>query len=227
MKKQFLLLAFICVTSISWAQINEIGVFVGGTNYVGDIGKTTYISPNSFGAGLIYKYNLNPRIAFRGTLSNLAIEADDADATNPVRKNRGYKFKNSIKELAIGIEFNFFEYDLSSRYQYKTFTPYILLGIAGFMYNSPKEEIAPGQYSFKNKTSFAIPFGVGIKSKLVENVAIAIETKVSYTFEDDLDRSTSRIPSLNFGGKSNDWYIFTGISLVYAFGKPACYAELR
>lgn len=218
---------FICVTSISWSQINEIGVFIGGSNYVGDVGKTTYISPNSFGGALIYKYNLNPRIALRGTLSYFSIEADDAESSNPIRKSRGYKFNNSIKELAVGIEFNFFEYDLSSRHKYKTFTPYILLELAGFMYKSPKAEVAVGKYSFKNNTSFAIPFGIGFKSKLMENVAIAIETKVRYTFEDDLDLSTSRIPSLNFGGNSNDWYLFTGVSFVYTFGRPACYAELR
>jgi hypothetical protein len=28
------------------AQIHEVGVFLGGSNYIGDIGPTTYISPN-------------------------------------------------------------------------------------------------------------------------------------------------------------------------------------
>ena len=69
MKKRLLAIVFICVTSISWSQINEIGVFIGGTNYIGDVGKTNYISPNKIGASLIYKYNLNPRIALRGNLS--------------------------------------------------------------------------------------------------------------------------------------------------------------
>ncbi|MBL4904599.1 MAG: outer membrane beta-barrel protein [Flavobacteriaceae bacterium] len=225
MRKQLLAMVFVCVTTISFAQINEIGVFIGGTNYIGDIGKTNYILPNKLGGGLIYKYNLNPRIALRGTLSYLPIEADDADATNSIRINRNYNFKNVIKELAVGIEYNFFEYDLSSLDH--TFTPYILVELAAFSYSHAVSENAPGQYNFKNKTSYAIPFGLGFKTKLMNSVAFAIETKVRYTFEDDLDYTTNKVPSLNFAGTSNDWYVFTGISIVYTFGRPACYAEFR
>lgn len=225
MKKQLLAIVFIYVTSISWSQINEIGVFIGGTNYIGDIGKTNYISPNKIGGGVIYKYNLNPRIALRGTFSYLPIKADDANATNSIRKKRNYNFKNSIKELAVGIEYNFFEYDLSS--SDKTSTPYILLGISGFSYSHIVSETTPNQYVFKNKTSYTIPFGLGFKTKLIHNIAVAVETKVSYTFEDDLDFTTSTIPLLNFVGESNDWYVFTGISIVYTFGRPACYSEFR
>ena len=225
MKKQFLILFFICTSSITIGQIHETGIVFGGTNYVGDIGRTDYLLPNSVGGGLIYKYNLNPRIAFRGTLSFLSIKGDDINATNAVRKNRGYTFKNAIKELAVGIEFNFFEYDLSSRD--KTFTPYILLKIAGFMYDAPNAETAAGQYTYKNKTSFTVPFGIGFKTRLIDRFAIAIETKVNYTFEDDIDFSTKRISSLDFGGNGNDWYMFTGFSIVYTFGRPACYADLK
>lgn len=225
MKKQLLTMVFVCVTSISFAQINEIGVFVGGTNYIGDIGKTFYIYPNKLGGGIIYKYNLNPRIALRGTYSYLPIEADDADATNDIRKNRGFNFKNVINELAVGIEYSFFEYDLSSLD--KTFTPYILVEFAAFSYSTVHTEPVPNQYTYKNKTSYSVPFGVGIKTKLIDNVAVAFETKVRYTFEDDLDFTTNRFPSLNFAGNSNDWYVFTGFSIVYTFGRPACYSEFR
>jgi len=225
MTKQLLAIAFICITSISWSQINEIGFFIGGTNYIGDIGKTNYILPNKIGAGVIYKYNLNPRIALRGTFSYLPIEANDENATNSIRQNRNFNFKNTIYELAVGIEYNFFEYEISS--SDKTFTPYILAEIAGFSYRYATTETAPNQYALKSKTSIAIPFGLGIKTKLTHNIAVAIETKVRYTFEDNLDFTTSKIPSLDFGGESNDWYVFTGISFVYTFGRPACYSEFR
>jgi len=225
MKKQLLAIVFICTISTSSSQINEIGLLIGGTNYIGDIGRTNYILPNKIGGGVIYKYNLNPRIALRGTFSYLPIEADDANATNSVRKKRNYNFKNNIKELAVGIEYNFFEYDISS--PDKISTPYILLEIVGFNYSHIISETVPNQYNFKNKTSYTIPFGLGFKSKLIHNIAFAVETKVSYTFEDDLDFTTSKIPSLNFVGESNDWYVFTGISIVYTFGRPACYSEFR
>ncbi len=225
MKKQLLAIVFICITSISWSQINEIGVFIGGSNYIGDVGKSTYIFPNNIAASLIYKYNVNPRIALRGTLSYLPINGDDSKSSNLVRVNRNFNFKNSIKEVAVGIEYSFFEYNMAS--EDKIYTPYILLEIAGFGYNSVASEIIPGQYNLKTKISYAIPFGLGFKGKLINNIGFSLETRVRYTFTDDLDYTTSKIPSLNFGGNSNDWYMFTAVSLVYAFGRPACYTDLR
>ena len=31
--------------NISYSQDNEIGLIFGGTNYIGDVGPTTYINP--------------------------------------------------------------------------------------------------------------------------------------------------------------------------------------
>jgi len=225
MKKQLLAIVFICVTSISWSQINEIGVFIGGSNYIGDVGNSTYIYPNSIAGGIVYKHNLNPRIALRGTLSYIPIKGDDLKSSNIVRVNRGFNFKNTIKEIAVGIEYNFFEYDMTSTD--KKYTPYILLEVAGFAHEIIDSQNSTGQNNFKTKFSYAIPFGLGFKGKIRDNIGFSLETRVRYTLTDELDYTTSKIPSLNFGGNSNDWYVFTGVSLVYAFGRPACYAELR
>jgi len=222
MKKIILFIAFICITITSNAQINEIGVFAGGSNYIGDIGPEYYINPNNFMGGLIYKWNLNPRIAFRGTFTYAEISSNDANATNQARLLRGIRFTNSIKELAVGVEFNYFEYNLAD-YQ-KTFTPYLLLEFAAFNYNVVTSE-TNNQYNYDSKTSFAIPFGIGYKTKLFEDVAIALEIRARYTFEDDLDYNNNNIDSLTFGNpKSNDWYMLSGISIVYTFGRPSCYA---
>ena len=227
MRKQFLSILFICVTSISFAQIHEIGIFLGGSNYVGDIGRTNYIYPNKISAGLVYKYNLNPRMALRGTYTYLPIEANDADASNPYRKLQGRSFTNTIHEFAVGLEYNFFEYNISE--SDKSFTPYILVELAAFNYKSP-EAITATTLTLKNKFSYTAPFGLGIKGRLTDNFAYAVESRVRYTFVDDIDYSTSRFPEeprLNFGREGNDWYMFTGISLVYTFGRPPCYIDER
>ena len=44
----FLLLGFTKVD----AQIHEIGLFLGGSNYIGDVGPTTYIAPDEFAYGI-------------------------------------------------------------------------------------------------------------------------------------------------------------------------------
>ncbi|MFK5957983.1 MAG: DUF6089 family protein [Lutibacter sp.] len=224
MKKLVLLFTFVCVTINSEAQINEVGFFVGGSNYIGDIGSEYYIRPNNFMGGLIYKWNMNPRIAFRGTFTYAQISADDADATNRARYFRGIGFNNSIKELAIGIEFNYFEYNLDD-YR-KFYTPYLIFEIAAFNYKVVTSETAPNskQYKYGSKTSFAIPFGIGYKTKLYGDLAVALELRARYTFEDDLDYNNNEIDSLTFGNpNNNDWYILSGFSLIYTFGRPSCY----
>jgi hypothetical protein len=226
MKKFVLFTAIVFITMTSKAQINEVGLFVGGSNYIGDIGPEYYINPNNLMGGVIYKWNMNPRIAFRGTFTLTNISSDDADATNIARYNRGMRFTNSIKELAVGVEFNYFEYNLDD-YR-KTHTPYLLVEFAAFNYNAVRSETPPGslQYNYESKTAYAIPFGIGYKTKLINDFAIALEIRARYTFADDIDYNNQEINSLKFGNPdSNDWYILTGISLVYSFGRPPCYAN--
>jgi len=223
MEKKFLFIVFLWMTSITSAQIHEAGVFIGGSNYIGDLGSEYYIAPNDFAVGVIYKYNLNPRIALRGTFTYAQITADDTKSKNAARKLRGLNFTNTIKELAIGTEFSFFEYGNGSK---NNSTPYILLEFAAFNYKVAKNEVAPNQYNYKNETSYSIPFGLGYKTKLGYNIALGLEVGVRYTFKDNLDYNNKVIPSLQFGNPdNNDWYVFSGINLVYTFGRPACYTK--
>jgi hypothetical protein len=223
MKKSILLIIFISISSISLGQMYEAGIFIGGSNYVGDIGPTNYINPSKIGGAAFIKYNLNPRIALRATYSYLPIKANDLDADTDFRRDRGINFSNTINELAVGLEYNFYEYDLSS--DDKTWTPYILLELAGINYKYIVSELLPNQYQFDYKNSISIPFGVGFKSKLAGPLAFSLEAKFRYTFEDDLDYTTDKIDKLNFEGTGNDWYMFTGFSLIYTFGRPACYTN--
>ena len=213
------------VSSNCLSQINEIGIFAGGVNYVGDVGKTNYIQPNNPGRSIIYKYNLNPRIAIRGSYSYFSLVGDDEDSENKIRQQRGFSFKNPINEFAVGIEYNFYEYDLSS--QNKRSTPYILLQVAAVDFETPRVQNLDGSFNLTRNTSVAIPFGIGYKTKVYGKIAFAIETTFRYTFTDKLDFTTSQFSKLDFGGTSNDWYMFSGVSLVYTFGRPPCFADQR
>lgn len=222
MVKKVLFIAFLWLSTIASAQIHEVGVFLGGSNYIGDIGSTNYIYPNNFAGGIIYKYNLNPRIALRGTFTYAQITGDDADSKNAGRKLRDLRFTNTIKELAVGLEFSYFEYGSESKNLQHT--PYILVEFATYNYNVAVNETSPNQYTYKNKTSYSIPFGLGYKTKIGESFAIGLEVVARYTFDDDLDFNNVDIPSLQYGNpNNNDWYVFSGINLVYTFGRPACF----
>ena len=228
MKKFIVFILFTCITTTSKSQINEIGIFAGGSNYIGDIGPEYYINPNNFMGGIIYKWNANPRMALRGTFTYVELSSNDENATNNARKLRGLRFTNSIKELAVGIEYSYFDYNIDNYNQRQT--PYILLEIAAFNYKAIENEISPQVYEYGSKTSFAIPFGVGYKFGVGRRFAVAFELRATYTFTDELDynyydEGSNSIPALEFGNpNNNDWYTLAGVSFVYTFGRPPCYA---
>lgn len=224
----------------SQAQIFEVGPFIGGSNFIGDVGATTYIRPNSPAVGLIGKWNRSLRHSWRATVIYSPIKADDAQSNQERRKTRGYQFTNNLLELSAGMEFNFWEWDIYS--SQTAVVPYLYTGISGFMASDFYKKPDQGQLEKKsgNKLGLAIPMTIGIKGRLSRSLTLSMEIGARFTFSDNLDGST---PS-EFGGKdildkqensnedfyeffgnqnSNDWYLFTGISLTYNFGRKTCY----
>jgi len=214
MKKQILGILFLLYSLVSFAQINEIGVFLGGSNYIGDIGRTNYIYPNNYAIGGIYKWNMHPQYTLRSTFTYAKVSGKDVDSNNSFREFRGLNFTNTVLELSAGIEYHFFKYNLSKIGF--THTPYIIVEAGVANYDTRE----------KGRTfNFMMPFGLGYKTKLARNVGIAFETTFRYTFKDDIDGYPNDPESINIqiNPDNNDWYVFTGITIVYAFGRPGCY----
>lgn len=217
-----------CLLSFSFAsaQIHEIGIFAGGSNYVGDVGPTTYIAPKDLAIGLLYKWNRSPRHAWRASFTQANIISNDIDSDAANRNQRGYKFKNSIKELSLGLEFNFFDFNLHN--SGFLITPYVYTGLSYFSYDQLYVINGETKVSDDDK-SLAIPMTVGIKARISDNFVLGVESGVRYTFTDNLDGSNpdnDAYKSLRFGNlNSNDWYIFTGFTLTYTFGNKPCYCS--
>lgn len=223
MKKLFLFVFILGMSKLN-AQIHEIGGFLGGSNYIGDVGKTNYINPNEVAFGLVYKWNKSPRHAYRFSYTQSKITGNDLDSKVSGRKLRGYNFENSIKEVSVGLEFNFFDFNLHDFGQ-KT-TPYIYTGITYFMYDELFVLNNQTEKDYSDST-FAIPMTVGIKSNITSNLILGAEVGARYTFTDNLDGSNPKnenLQSLKFGNiNSKDWYVFSGITLTYTFGEKPCY----
>lgn len=206
------------------AQIHEIGVFIGGSNFVGDVGKTTYIDPNEPAFGILYKWNKSPRHAWRVSYTQSTISADDIDSEEAGRNLRGYHFENSIKELSLALEFNFFDFNLHTLDQ--KFTPYVTSGINFLKYDDLYVESGETKKN-KGKSTIAIPMIVGIKSNITSRLILAAEVGARYTFTDNLDGSNPKdknFSALRFGNlNNNDWYVFSGLTLTYTFGEKPCY----
>ena len=43
------------------SQIYEVGIFTGGSNFIGDVGSTTFVSPEKFTFGGLFRWNRSPR----------------------------------------------------------------------------------------------------------------------------------------------------------------------
>ena len=218
----FLLLFFFTTN----AQIHELGFFAGGSNYVGDVGLTTYISPNEPVFGIIYKWNKSPRHSYRFSYSQSKIAANDLDSKEPSRNQRGYRFENSIKEVSLGLEFNFFDFNLHDIE--RKFTPYVSSGISLLVYDELYYIVTtiptPGAARITSTSgTFAIPMTLGVKTNIFPQVILALETGARYTLTDNLDGSNPK-RSTGFGNiNNNDVYLFSGVTITYTFGETPCY----
>ena len=209
------------------AQIHEIGVFLGGSNFIGDVGKTTYVSPNELAFGILYKWNKSPRHSYRFSYTQSTISGNDLDSEVRGRVERGYKFKNEIKEFSAGLEFDFFDFNLHEVLT-KKITPYVYSGLTYFAYDELYVINGETQKDYTAST-FAIPMIVGVKSNVFENIILGFEIGARYTFTDNLDGSLPKnrnLEPLKFGNiNSKDWYVFTGFTITYTFGEKPCYCK--
>jgi hypothetical protein len=213
-----------------YSQIHEVGVFLGGSNYIGDVGPTTYIAPNEPAFGILYKWNKSPRHAYRFSYTQSTITSNDRDSKDISRNQRGYSFKNDIKEVSLGLEFNFFDFNLHE--SERKITPYVYSGITVLQYNGLfySTEFGPPNPVAEFYTShgtFAIPMIVGIKSNINRRFIVAAEVGARYTIVDEIDGSNPKnttLPNDPFGNlNNNDWYVFSGLTLTYTFGEKPCY----
>lgn len=209
----------------SHSQINELGIYVGGSNFIGDVGATNYISPNQLAFGAVYRWNRSTRHSYRASLIFTDLKGDDLKSDDPRRTQRGYNFTNKIVEASVGMELTFFDFDLHSGE--KLSTPYLYSGITVANYDD--YYFQSGVQTSENASSwaFGIPMAIGFKTTFIDNFVISVEVGARYTFTDAIDGSlpnnTNHLVN-RFGNiNNNDWYVFSGFMLTYSFGQNPCY----
>ncbi len=213
---------------LAHSQTYEIGGMIGGANYIGDVGKTNFVNPNTLALGGLIKWNRSPRHAFRASVLVAKIEGDDIGSKNTRREQRGYSFQNTVKEVSVGIEYTFWEFNVHN--QRNNSTPYLYTGLTYFWYDAlyKRGNIIT---KYDKAGSVAIPMVVGYKANLGTNAMVGFEIGARYTFTDNLDGSNpvndlADDQSLKFGNtNSDDWYVFTGITVTFAFGRKPCYCN--
>ena len=193
---------------------------------MGDIGSTDFVKPNNLAFGFLYKWNKSPRHSWRFSYMQATISGADSESESVAKNQRDLSFSNSVREFSAGLEFNFLDFNLHE--QQIKFTPYVYSGLTYFAYT---ENFFLGKVLKKDYENgqFAIPMIVGIKTNITENLILGAEVGARYTFTDNLDGSNPKnenlIP-LRFGNiDTNDWYVFSGVTLTYTFGNKPCYCR--
>lgn len=222
------IVVFLCfIYATVGAQTYEIGAFAGGANNIGDVGRTNYILPSDFAVGGIFKWNKSKRYAWRASMIYGRFTADDSKSNQSSRQQRGYVVDNSILEASAGLEFNFVEYNLHKLGP--AFTPYLYTGVTYFRYDYNYFDAGRLQNLNQRDGSFAVPMTIGFKYRLSELFILGGEIGARYTFTDNLDASNPEKSNVSlqidpkFGNIfSDDWYVFTGLTFTYTFGRKPC-----
>jgi len=151
-------------------------------------------------------------------------EADDSKSDLSSRQQRDYVMDNTVLEASAGLEFNFVEYNLHKLGP--AFSPYLYTGLTYFRYGYYYFDAGQLQDIDQKDGAFAIPMTVGVKARLYDIIIVGAEVGARYTFTDNLDASNpegSNFEQFRFGNiLSDDWYVFTGITVTYTFGRKPC-----
>ena len=215
----YLLFALFFISVTYKGQRHEIGVQLGMSNLVGDIGRTNYILQKPvtsniadygipFYGGILYRMNFNPYQTVRLNIGYSHIQFIDALAKEQYRRNRNLWGTNSILEADLIFEYNFFPVNDEQK---SMLSPYIFGGVGAMLANTPQliiendfrrdaggNAIAPvtaddfdtkSTYTSGKRISMAIPFGVGLKYKFNYNWALFGEFMFRPTFSDSIDYS--------------------------------------
>lgn len=225
---------------------------IGKTNYVRPFPSLTGGLELPIAVGAIYRFNLNPQHSLRFNLNYASVYDDNEFAKEEYRRLLNKSYSNTIMEVSALFEYNFFPINGE---QENAHSPYIFAGLGFFgayrdIYNFSKNEDLKLQVQKEEelKFNYSVPFGVGYKYKFNWNWVASAEVGFRPTFIDYLDKGIVEEEDLYFIGegfndikekediireytaevgdnRKNDWYVFTGLTLTYTFGRPACFCD--
>jgi hypothetical protein len=197
MKKTLCFLLALCGSlAMSAQKTNEIGLYLGGSYYIGELNPTGHLnSLTRPAAGIVYRHNFGYRFSIAGSALFGSVQGIDARTSSFEQQQRNLSFRSRIYELAARCEFNFIEYQIGN--DHHQFTPFLFAGIAVFNFN-PKASFGnqwvalqplrtEGQSKGYLRTQLSIPFGAGFKMNLARRIGLVIDWGMRKTFTDYID----------------------------------------
>ncbi len=183
----------------------ELGVFVGISNYQGDL--ASYSIHDGFKAligpviGVHGGYELNKTFQFRTDLLYTRLSGDDALAEKENTRQRNLDFFAPVIQLGVGMDWNILGYNST---EVGSFTPFITGGGSLFYFNpktkymGDKVALHPlgteGQYldDYPDQKPYSrfqptLQLGGGLKLVVSDNLTLSAEGMFSLTFTDYID----------------------------------------
>lgn len=180
MERFYSLIAALLIAAGAHAQdleyAMELGMMAGPNFYMGDANMNGFYKNTTMGAGLMGRYNINPRMALKFDIAYAKIKGDATKEKNeyPELPEQEWAFDNPLVDVGAQYELNFWGYGTGSGYKgHKRLVPYIQMGL-GFTYCD-------------NALTMNIPIGAGIKYKLKPRWNIGLDWSMRFTMSDKLD----------------------------------------
>jgi len=204
--KNTLLLVLILTYTNILSQTNEVGIFLGGSLFKGDVGNHSreHIILNTKPAfGFQLKRNFNYHFGLSLNINRSEVFANDAYSYDVFELERNLNFKSKITEFGLIAEFNFRPY--MSRDPEHNASPFIFVGITKFFFNPQGQHNDGNWYNLRplgtegqgsdfypqrklyELTGVSIPFGIGYKINVYEFLTLSLNMSWRITFTDYLD----------------------------------------
>ena len=207
MRRIATLIIVLAASFSSRAQSPDIGLWIGGSQYYGDVGIiNSFYMPEDLAFGVFIRWNFNDHLALRTGVGFGGVRAADSLSEVPFRVNRNLSFRSDIFEADARLELNFWPYIIGVPEKHSM---YVFAGI-GFFTFEPQAlyqdtwwdlqplntegqgtVLAPDLEEYRT-WSLSVPFGIGYKANIGRRFAVSVEFGARRTFTDYIDDVSGR-----------------------------------
>lgn len=177
------------------AQTMEVGLFGGGSYYIGDLNTYMPFKETDLAFGVLARYNMDTRWALKVGITRGTVKGDAGSAN--YLPDRHLVFESPVTDLSAVVEFNFLPYFTGSKLNWVT--PYIFGGVGAFMFEPTANGVKLHSMGTEGQNigylgrkpyslvSLSIPFGLGVKMSLTKRLCLGAYWELHKTFTDYLD----------------------------------------
>jgi len=188
----------------------EINGAIGIASYYGDLVQSdhAFFTQPSYAISVGAAHYFSPHWSIRGDFSLLQVKAADSKNKRADLVARNLSFKSNVWDISVAGQYDVFDLTAGE----KTVTPYVFLGVGFFHYNpyttdrngnkvylQLEKTEGQGLAAYPDRkpyklTQLQLPFGLGVKYALNENIVLALELKYRYIDTDYLDDVSEAYP---------------------------------